>query len=154
MIKLKTVVDRFDLNRFVTAQADHYAAAIVELRAGRKRTHWMWFVFPQYDGLGFSSTAQHYAIKSLDEARTYLQHPVLGARLIACAQLVTGLSGSTLDEIFGYPDALKFCSSMTLFEQVAGPDSPFSLALDRCCGGKRDAATLKLLGKEENQPWP
>ena len=105
----------------------------------------MWFVFPQYDGLGFSAIAQHYAIKSLDETREYLRHPVLGARLIECTELVTGLSGCTLDEIFGYPDELKFCSSMTLFEQVAGPDSAFSLALDRCCGGQRDAATLKLL---------
>lgn len=148
------LADRFDLNRFVAAQADHYATAIVELRAGRKRTHWMWFVFPQYDGLGFSSTARHYAIKSLAEARAYLQHPVLGARLIECAQLVTGLSGSSLDEIFGYPDALKFCSSMTLFEQVPGSDSPFSLALDRCCGGQRDAASLKLLGKGKHQPCP
>jgi len=140
--------DRFDLDRFVAAQADHYAMAVGELRAGRKLTHWMWFVFPQFAGLGFSPTAQHYAIKSLEEARAYLQHPLLGTHLAACAELVAGLSGRSLDEIFGYPDELKFCSSMTLFEQAAGPDSPFSLALDRCCGGQRDAASLKLLGIE------
>lgn len=140
-----TVADRFDLDRFVAAQTDHYATAIAELRAGRKRTHWMWFVFPQYDGLGFSSTAKYYAIGSLDEARAYLAHPLLGARLVECAEAVAGLSGRTLGEIFGDPDDLKFRSSMTLFEQAAGPDSPFSLALDRCCGGQRDQVTLELL---------
>lgn len=137
--------DRYDLERFVTAQADLYATAIAELRAGRKRTHWMWFVFPQVDGLGSSATAKLYAIKSLAEARAYLAHPLLGVRLIECAEIVAGLSGRTLGEIFGYPDALKFCSSMTLFERAAGSDTPFSLALDRCCGGQRDPATLKLL---------
>jgi uncharacterized protein (DUF1810 family) len=140
-----SLAERFGLDRFVAAQADCYATVIGELTAGRKRTHWMWFVFPQYDGLGFSSTAKHYAIKSLDEARAYLAHRLLGPRLVECTELVSGLSGRTLHEVFGYPDELKFCSSMTLFEQAAGPDSPFSLALDRCCGGRRDLATLNLL---------
>ena len=139
------MADRFHLDRFVAAQADHYAAVVAELGAGQKRTHWIWFVFPQYDGLGFSSTAKYYAIKSLDEARAYLAHPLLGARLIECAEAVVGLPGRTLSEIFDYPDDLKFRSSMTLFEQAAAAYSPFSVALDRCCGGERDQVTLKLL---------
>ena len=140
--------DRFNLGRFVAAQADHYAIALAELRAGRKRTHWMWFVFPQYDGLGFSSTAKYYAIKSLDEARAYLAHPLLGARIAECAEVVADLSGRPLGDIFGYPDDLKFRSSMTLFERAAGPDSPFASALDRCCEGQRDQVTLKLLSEK------
>ena len=143
-----TAPDRFNLGRFVAAQSDHYATAVAELRAGRKRTHWMWFIFPQYDGLGFSSTAKYYAIRSLDEARAYLAHPLLGARLVECAETVVALSGRTPADVFGYPDDLKFCSSMTLFEHAAGPDSPFSRALDRCCGGQRDPVTLKLVSEK------
>ncbi len=134
-----------DLSRFVEAQAGSYADALAELRAGAKRTHWMWFVFPQVEGLGTSPMAQRYALAGPDEARAYLAHPVLGPRLLDCTRAVLAVEGRTLHEIFGSPDDLKFRSSMTLFEIAAGPGSVFSEALDRHCGGERDAATLGRL---------
>lgn len=134
-----------DLSRFVEAQAGSYADALAELRAGAKRTHWMWFVFPQVEGLGTSPMAQRYALAGPDEARAYLAHPVLGPRLQDCTRAVLAVEGRTLHEIFGSPDDLKFRSSMTLFEIAAGPGSVFSEALDRYCGGERDAATLGRL---------
>jgi uncharacterized protein (DUF1810 family) len=138
--------DPYDLNRFVNAQECVYKRALAELKDGQKRTHWMWYIFPQIDGLGYSQTARHYSIKSLEEARQYLNHPVLGKRLLECTETVISLKGGSVSEIFGYPDDLKFKSSMTLFEKAAGAGSVFSSALDRCCKGKRDAATLTLLG--------
>jgi uncharacterized protein (DUF1810 family) len=135
----------FDLERFVTAQAPVYAAALSELRSGLKRSHWMWYVFPQIRGLGSSPTSMRYAIGSLDEARAYLEHPVLGKRLIECAHAVLAVEGRTVSQIFGYPDDLKLCSSMTLFEQAAGPSSVFARVLDKTCGGRRDERTLELL---------
>jgi len=138
----------FDLERFVQAQDPVYPAVLAELGAGRKRTHWMWFVFPQLAGLGRSSTAQRYAIASLAEARAYLAHPVLGPRLRACAQLALRHGDRAPDAIFPYPDDLKFHSSMTLFA-VADPDEPaFAACLDRFFAGVRDAATLDLLEQE------
>lgn len=137
--------DPFDLARFVWAQEGTYEHAVQELRAGRKRSHWMWFVFPQVAGLGYSPTAQRYAIRSLPEARAYLEHSILGTRLVECTQIVNGLQGLSAHAIFGHPDDLKFCSSMTLFELVAGAGSDFSTALDRYYGGRRDAVTLRLL---------
>jgi len=137
--------DPFDLTRFVWAQEGLYEHVVQELRSGRKRSHWMWFVFPQVEGLGHSPTARRYAIRSLAEAHAYLEHPVLGARLIACTRIVNALQGLSAHAIFGYPDDLKFCSSMTLFERVAGAGSDFSTALDRHYGGRRDAVTLRLL---------
>lgn len=137
--------DPYDLNRFLGAQEGVYERALAELRAGQKRTHWMWFIFPQIDGLGYSPTARRFSIKSSDEARRYLDHPLLGKRLLECTEVVVNLKGGSVSEIFGYPDDLKFKSSMTLFEKIAGPGSLFSRALDRCCRGERDAATLKLL---------
>src|SRR3954451_18865691 len=116
--------DSFSLARFIEAQESVYPAVLGELREGRKRTHWMWFVFPQIQGLGRSSTAQNYAISSIDEARAYLQHPVLGARLRECTQLVNAIEDRTVLEIFGSPDDLKFHSSMTLFAE-AGADPEF-----------------------------
>jgi uncharacterized protein (DUF1810 family) len=136
--------DPLDLGRFLQAQEAIYAGALQELRAGQKRSHWMWFIFPQIEGLGVSSTARHYAIKSVDEARAYLAHPVLGARLLECTRAVNALEGRSLSRIFGTPDDLKFRSSMTLFEIVAGAGSDFSGALDKYCGGRRDEATLRL----------
>jgi uncharacterized protein (DUF1810 family) len=136
--------DPFDLSRFLQAQERVYADALRELREGQKRSHWMWFIFPQIDGLGVSSTARHYAIKSVGEARAYLAHPVLGARLLECTRAVNALEGRSLSRIFGTPDDLKFRSSMTLFEIVAGPGSEFSGALEKYCGGHRDEATLRL----------
>ena len=138
--------DGFDLDRFVAAQATTFDAACAELRAGRKRSHWIWFIFPQMRGLGFSATAQHYGITSLDEARAYLAHPVLGARLDACTKLVLAIEGRTLHEIFGSPDDLKFRSSMTLFALASPEDRVFEEALVKFCDGRRDPATLRLLG--------
>jgi len=138
-------MDPFDLERFVRAQNAVYAEVLAELAAGRKRSHWMWFVFPQLAGLGRSDTARYYAIGGLAEARAYLVHPLLGTRLLECTGTVNGLHGRSALDIFGTPDQLKFCSSMTLFERAAGADSPFAVALDKYCGGRRDLATLRLL---------
>lgn len=140
--------DPHELSRFLDAQEGVYERALAELKNGQKRTHWIWFIFPQIDGLGYSPTAKRYAIKSPDEARQYLAHPVLGKRLRECTEAVVALRGGSLAEIFGYPDDMKFRSSMTLFEKTAGADSVFSAALDRYCGGERDAATLGLLRRQ------
>jgi len=137
--------DPFNLARFIESQEGIYADAVEELRSGQKRSHWMWFIFPQIDGLGRSATARRYAIKSLNEAREYLRHPVLGARLIECVRTVNGLEGRTALQIFGTPDNMKFCSSMTLFEIAAGQGSVFSAALDKYCSGQRDSATASLV---------
>ncbi|MDR3508101.1 MAG: DUF1810 domain-containing protein [Caulobacteraceae bacterium] len=136
--------DPFDLERFLSAQAGVFETALEELRAGRKRGHWMWFVFPQLRGLGHSSTAQFYGIASLDEATAYLQHPVLGHRLEAAVAAARSSPGATLQAIFGSPDDLKFCSCVTLFA-VASPEGPYQAALDRWCGGQPDTRTLALL---------
>jgi uncharacterized protein (DUF1810 family) len=137
--------DPFDLQRFVAAQDGVYRQACAELRGGRKRSHWMWFVFPQIAGLGFSPMAQFYALSSLDEARAVLAHPVLGPRLRECVELVNRIEGKSLFDIFGDPDAMKFRSSMTLFERAA-PETPvFARALDKFCGGVRDPLTLEKL---------
>jgi uncharacterized protein (DUF1810 family) len=137
--------DPFSLQRFVEAQSHDYGTAIRELRAGAKRSHWMWFVFPQLRGLGRSSTAMFYGITSIAEARAYLAHPVLGPRLRECVQSLLDLSESNAAEILGEIDAMKLRSSMTLF-QVAAPDETlFSRALERFYQGKPDAHTLELL---------
>lgn len=138
--------DTHDLARFIEAQARVYGNVLAELRNGRKRTHWMWFIFPQLDGLGFSPTAKFFAIRNLDEARQYLQHPLLGARLLECSQLVLGIRDRTVSEIFGYPDDLKLRSCMTLFSCVAAPGSVFGRVLEYCFEGRRDTMTLELLG--------
>lgn len=137
--------DIFNLERFLSAQKDSYAGAIQELRSGQKRSHWMWYIFPQLYGLGSSATARHYAIKSLEEARAYLTHPTLGARLVECSAIVNRLQGRSALQIFGTPDHMKFCSCMTLFELAAdGSQVEFTLALEKYCSG-RDQLTLKLL---------
>jgi uncharacterized protein (DUF1810 family) len=137
--------DPFDLERFTTAQRDVYDRVLAELKGGRKRTHWMWFVFPQFDGLGFSETSRHYAIKSRAEARAYLDHHVLGPRLRECAQAVLAVEGRSAFEIFGSTDKMKLKSSMTLFGAVA--DSVFDQVLEKYFQGERDAITLELLAK-------
>ena len=137
--------DPFELSRFVAAQDPIYEDVLGELKNGFKRSHWMWFVFPQMSGLGTSRTSERYAIGSLAEARSYLGHPILGPRLLECTKAVNGLRGRTALDIFGAPDNLKFCSSMTLFELVTGPGSEFSSALDTFYRGKRDPATLRLV---------
>lgn len=137
--------DPFRLQRFVDAQAGVYADALAELTAGRKRTHWMWFVFPQVAGLGLSPTAQLYAISGLDEARAYLAHPVLGPRLRECTAAVNAVQGRTAHEIFGSPDDLKFRSSMTLFGEAAPREAAFREALVRYYAGQPDPRTLEIL---------
>jgi uncharacterized protein (DUF1810 family) len=142
------MADPYRLERFVTAQNEGgtYDAAVDELRAGRKRSHWMWFVFPQIAGLGQSPTSRHFAISSLDEARAYLAHPVLGPRLIDAAQIVAELDGRTADEIFGGIDATKLRSSMTLFAYVDSANPIFGQVLEAYFGGIPDGATERLLG--------
>jgi uncharacterized protein (DUF1810 family) len=137
--------DPFDLSRFIKAQDGVYDRALGELKRGRKSSHWMWFVFPQIDGLGFSSTTKYYSIKSLQEAREYLDHPILGQRLRECAETILALEGLSASAVFGYPDDLKLKSSMTLFAQVAGPKSVFEQLIQKYFQGSRDERTLQLL---------
>lgn len=140
--------DPFDLARFVEAQDPVFARAWSELGAGRKETHWMWFVFPQLGGLGRSDMAKRYGIRSLDEARAYLRHPILGERLRDCTRLLLALPGGTsANDVFAYPDDLKFHSSMTLFACACNDGSPFHDALAKFFGGEDDAATVTLLQK-------
>jgi uncharacterized protein (DUF1810 family) len=145
--------DAFDLERFVAAQAPVYEDALAELRAGRKRSHWMWFVFPQLRGLGHSSMAERYGVASLAEARAYLAHPLLGPRLVACTRAVLAVEGRSLREVLGSPDDLKFGSCMTLFEVAAGASEVvFGEALVRWCGGRRDDRTLALIATGPARP--
>ncbi len=137
--------DPYNLQRFVDAQDRIYPHVLAELRSGRKTRHWMWFVFPQVAGLGRSATAQRFAIASRDEAQAYLRHPVLGPRLRECTLLVNQAEGRSVEAIFGYPDDLKFRSSMTLFSQVAEDKTVFLAALDKYFGGEPDHRTLQLL---------
>ncbi len=140
--------DPFPLQRFVDAQDPVLARVRAELSGGRKESHWMWFIFPQLAGLGSSGTARHYAIGSLEEARAYLVHPLLGARLRECTRLVNGIEGRTIEEVFGYPDYLKFRSCMTLFASAAGEADEggvFREALRRYFAGEEDPLTRKLL---------
>ena len=134
-----------DLERFVAAQRPVYDQVVSELRVGRKTGHWIWFIFPQVAGLGRSQMSQHYAIASLDEARGYLAHPVLGAHLHECAGLILATTGRTALEIFGELDAMKVRSSMTLFDRAAAADPVFGAVLDHLYGGVRDPATDALI---------
>jgi uncharacterized protein (DUF1810 family) len=143
--------DPYHLGRFLEAQEDDYERALSEIRDGRKRSHWMWYIFPQFDGLAFSSTSKHYAIKSLDEARAYLEHPILGPRLRECAEAVIGVEGRTAHEIFGSPDDLKLRSCATLFACVSPPGSVFDRLLEKYYQGQRDEKTLHLLGNSPAQ---
>jgi uncharacterized protein (DUF1810 family) len=138
-------MDPYDLQRFIDAQHGLYARVQKELASGRKTTHWMWFIFPQFKWLGHSATAQKYAISSLSEAKAYLEHPVLGARLRDCTQLVTSLNGLSVEDIFGYPDHLKFHSSMTLFAHAARDNQIFMKALSKYWHTEFDNQTLEQL---------
>ncbi len=135
-----------DLDRFLTAQHPVYPEVLQELRQGRKRSHWMWFIFPQIAGLGHSAMSVTFAIDSIDEARRYVAHPVLGARLRECAGIVLATTGLTAEEIFGPVDARKLCSSMTLFHRAAPAEPVFTQVLDRFYAGVGDEATEALLG--------
>ena len=139
--------DPFDLSRFISAQEGIYDRALAELRDGLKRSHWMWYIFPQVEGLGHSPTTRRYSIKSLEEARHYLAHPVLGQRLKESAEAVLAVQGRSAADIFGHPDDWKLQSSMTLFELVSGPESVFGRILDKYYQGKRDTRTLQIVGK-------
>ena len=139
--------DRFDLDRFVRAQESDYKQALEEITGGRKRSHWMWYIFPQFAGLGLSSTSQHYAIGSLDEARAYLAHPILGPRLIECAEATLNVKGRSAHDMFGAPDDMKLRSSATLFVLVSPDDSVFHRVLEKYFEGKRDQRTLDLVSR-------
>ncbi len=141
-----SVHDSYDLNRFLLAQEADYERALAEIQSGRKRTHWMWYVFPQFDGLGFSATSQRYAIKSLAEADAYLGHPVLGPRLIECAEAALGVEARSALEIFGTPDDMKLRSCATLFASVSPAGSVFELLLAKYFEGEGDEGTLRLVG--------
>ena len=147
---MKTTADPFDLCRFTLAQEGIYARALSELRRGQKQSHWMWYIFPQLDGLGYSETTRYYAIKSREEAVAYLNHPILGPRLVACAKNVLRHKGRSVSDIFGYPDDVKLRSSMTLFAAVSAPDSVFVRVLEQFFNGYRDNNTLKLLEHIKN----
>ena len=137
--------DPHHLNRFIDAQELNYRSALAEITAGRKISHWMWYVFPQYDGLGFSATSRHYAIKSPVEAEAYLDHPVLGPRLGECVDALLSVTGKTAHEIFGSPDDLKLKSCMTLFAHISAEGSAFDQVLARYFEGQRDSKTLELV---------
>jgi uncharacterized protein (DUF1810 family) len=140
--------DPFNLERFVAAQKDVYAEVVHELRNGRKRSHWMWFVFPQVSGLGRSPTSQFYAIKSEEEAHHYLDHPVLGKRLKECASILLNGDESSAERIFGQPDTMKFRSSLTLFAGISEPGSVFEQALEKFFDGQSDPVTEAFLIKK------
>ena len=138
--------DGSSLDKFVSAQKRDYATALQEIRNGRKRSHWIWYIFPQVQGLGMSSTAQFYGIKDLEEAKDYMEHPVLGPRLIEISEALLGLESSNPGAVMGFPDDLKLCSSMTLFERAAPEEKVFSKVLEKFYGGRRDELTLRILG--------
>ncbi len=140
--------DVYNLHRFLDAQEGVYDTVLAELRAGRKSSHWIWLIFPQVAGLGHSAMAQQFAIGSLDEAKAYLQHPILGPRLRACTQLVLDVNGRSAEDIFSYPDHLKFRSCMTLFLTAATDNTLFNDALLKYFDGKPDQSTLDILAQQ------
>ena len=139
--------DPHNLHRFVQAQEPDYDQALSEIRAGRKRSHWMWYVFPQFTGLGSSPTSMHYAIKSVQEATAYLAHPVLGPRLLECAEGILQIEGRSALEIFGSPDDMKLRSSATLFASVSPEGSVFHRIIDKYFAGENDARTIDLMAR-------
>ena len=142
---LSAMPQPIDLTRFLDAQAGDYSTALAEIKAGRKRSHWMWYIFPQLRGLGFSEMAHHYGVVGAAEAQAYLAHPVLGARLREISQALLALPGSDANRIMGSPDDMKLKSSMTLFAAVPGADPVFNLVLAKFFGGAKDSKTLQLL---------
>lgn len=144
------MTNAYNLHRFLAAQAPTYNTVLAELRAGRKSSHWIWFIFPQITGLGHSAMARQFAIASIDEAKAYLQHPVLGQRLRECAQLVLDVNGLSAEAIFSYPDNLKFRSCMTLFLTAATDNALFKSALLKYFDGKPDQSTLDILAQQQS----
>lgn len=145
-IESRSADDPYNLDRFLRAQEDDFERALSEIKSGRKRTHWMWYIFPQFEGLAFSATSQHYSIKSVAEARAYIDHPVLGPRLLECAEAAVHVEGRSANEIFGSPDDLKLRSCATLFACVSPPGSLFERLLAKYYSSARDEKTLRLLG--------
>ena len=141
----------FDLRRFVQAQQGEYERALAEIKSGRKRSHWMWYIFPQLDGLGHSSMARRYSVKTLAEARSYLAHSILGPRLQECVEVLLGLEGHTAHEVFGSPDDLKLRSCATLFAEVSPADSVFHRLLTKYFQGEADKQTLRLLSRDRGK---
>jgi uncharacterized protein (DUF1810 family) len=144
---MSTLSDPYELERFVAAQDDDYERALSEIRGGRKRSHWMWYVFPQFEGLGVSATSRHYAVKSVREARAFLAHPVLGPRLLECAEAVLAVDGRTAMDIFGDPDNVKLQSCATLFASVSPPGSVFHRLIDKYFDGQPDTRTIRLIAE-------
>lgn len=142
--------DPFNLERFLKAQEGAYNRALAELHQGQKRSHWMWFIFPQIEGLGQSATTRFYSVKSLDEARAYLDHPILGARLCECAQAVLDVEGRSASDIFGFPDDMKLQSCMTLFASLKDAPEVFGQVLKKYYDGEGDEKTVGLLGKQKH----
>lgn len=142
-------MDRYDLQRFVDAQKTHYPAALKEVRAGHKRSHWMWYIFPQIKGLGFSETSLFYAISGILEAEAYLNHPVLGSRLKEISSVLLQLKSSDPQEIFGSPDDAKLKSSMTLFSSLENSDPVFEQVLDKFFKGQKDQQTIRILHDQQ-----
>jgi uncharacterized protein (DUF1810 family) len=141
------MADPYNLLRFVEAQETDYLRAIAEIKSGEKRSHWMWYIFPQIDGLGFSSMSQRYSIKSAAEAEAYLSHPVLGPRLVECCQAALGIDGRSASEVFGSPDDMKLRSCATLFASVSPEGSVFHRLLGKYFDGMRDSRTLELMSE-------
>ena len=138
-------MDQYNLNRFIEAQMAIYEGAMLELARGRKDSHWVWYIFPQIEGLGNSDTIKLYAIKSLEEGRAYLKHPVLGPRLIKACEILLSLKDASMDEVMGFPDDLKLLSSMTLFEALSDSNSIFTKVIDVYFDSERDEISLKLI---------
>ncbi len=150
MIKISETIcrdDPYNLRRFTKAQRNTYDRALAELRNGKKQTHWMWYIFPQIDGLGHRAISRRYAIKSIEEARQYLNHPVLGKRLLECVKVILAIEGRSISEIFGDPDDMKLKSSMTLFTCIPNSPSVLFHVLDKYFNGNRDVKTLQLFEK-------
>jgi len=143
-------MDKYNLSRFLEAQMVTYEGAMLELARGSKKSHWIWYIFPQIEGLGRSDTAKLYSIKSLDEGRTYLEHPVLGQRLVEACEILLSLKDSSMDEVMGFPDDLKLLSSMTLFEVVSDSNSIFTKMIEFYYEGRRDKASLDIIKSRYN----
>ena len=140
--------DDYNLERFIDAQRSDYSVALSEIKRGRKQSHWMWYIFPQIQGLGFSSTSKYYSIKNIDEAEAYLIHPVLGSRLIEICHALLALETKDAHKIFGSPDDVKLKSSMTLFSEVPGADKVFQSVLQNFFNGTKDGKTLQLINAQ------
>ena len=145
IVQTQMLVDKHNLNRFLEAQVTTYEVAMLELARGRKESHWIWYIFPQITGLGKSESTKLYAIKSLEEGRAYLKHPVLGPRLVEACEILLSLKDASMDEVMGFPDDLKLLSSMTLFESISESNSIFTKIIEIYFDDQRDKASLRII---------